>query len=208
MLNQYNSIAKYYAVLSKLIFGKSLLKIQQQAINHFPFKGKLLILGGGNGEILKFISNQRPNLEIEYLEASDKMISLAQKQIGSNQSIKFLHGFSLEACSFNIDCVFAPFFFDLFSENEISTFIKQLEVAISVNFTLVIVDFKLSKETQFKLIRTIQIKLSILFFKLCANHNLKYLPKITATLNKLGYQATESVDSRGFLFLQVFNKHL
>jgi len=207
MLNKYNSIAVFYPYLSRYIFGKSLINIQLKAIPHLPSRGKILLIGGGNGEILPYIFKERPKLQIEYFEASSKMIELAKKKVQNNPLITFVHSDCLSECSTDINVVFAPFFFDLFSEADIQNMLKQLEVRIAKNFTLITADFQISRKTKLRQLRKFQIYLSILFFKLFTNHRLGYLPNISDSIESLSYKAHNTTYLHGnFLCLQVFTK--
>jgi tRNA1(Val) A37 N6-methylase TrmN6 len=81
------------------VFGNSLATIQLKLVETLPKTEHLLILGEGNGGILKSIYNHSPYLHIDYLEASIKMIQLAQTNIPKGQRISFIHSDQLPAPS-------------------------------------------------------------------------------------------------------------
>jgi len=201
LLNQYNKIAHFYTGLSRLVFGNQLLKIQQELITHLPTDGKLLILGGGNGEILPSIYKLAPKLSIDYVEASSTMIKLAKKKAPNQQKITFHHIDVLDY-SHKHDHIYASFFLDLFHKKQIEQLIRKLEKYKKT--TWYIADFQINKNTRNHLFRSIQLKLTILFFRLTTQHTIRHLPDILSVFVKLGYSSKSKHSS--FVFWEVFKK--
>ena len=202
MLNQYNKIAHLYTGLSQLVFGNQLHKIQQELITHLPTDGKLLILGGGNGKILPHIYQHAPHLTIDYVEASSTMIQLAKKAKPKDQKITFHHK-DVRDYNQKHDYIFAGFFLDLFDEKEIEELILKLENK-NRETTWYIADFQLNKRTEYRLFRNIQLKLTILFFKLTTQHITNHLPDIRSVFFRISY--SQKNKSTPFIFNEVFEK--
>ena len=201
MLNQYNKIAHFYTGLSRLVFGNQLIKIQQQLITHLPTDGKLLILGGGNGEILPFIFKHAPLIAIDYVEASSTMIKLAKKNALNHQKITF-HHMDVHDYSHKHDHIYAGFFLDLFHEEQIEQLIQKLEKSKQTHWY--IADFQINKNTKHHLLRSIQLRLTLLFFRLTTQHTIRYLPNICSVFIKLRYSQKNKPSS--FVFWEVFKK--
>ena len=102
-----------------MVYGKDLLTIQVELIKTLPNKGNLLIVGGGTGDILPHLYQHSPNLKIDYIEASSKMIALAQRQTTTGQQINFIHSDTIPKTDYQYDAVYCAFFLDLFAEEEI-----------------------------------------------------------------------------------------
>lgn len=202
MLNQYNKIAYLYASLSRIVFGNSLSKIQEDLIRYLPKEGKLLILGGGNGKILPHIYQHAPHLSIDYVEASSTMIQLAKKAKPKDQKITFHHK-DVRDYNQKHDYIFAGFFLDLFDEKEIEKLILKLENK-NRETTWYIADFQLNKRTEYRLFRNIQLKLTILFFKLTTQHITNHLPDIRSVFFRISY--SQKNKSTPFIFNEVFEK--
>ena len=202
MLNQYNKIAYLYASLSRIVFGNSLSKIQEDLIRYLPKEGKLLILGGGNGKILPHIYQHAPHLSIDYVEASSTMIQLAKKAKPKDQKIIFHHK-DVRDYNQKHDYIFAGFFLDLFDEKEIEKLILKLENK-NRETTWYIADFQLNKRTEYRLFRNIQLKLTILFFKLTTQHITNHLPDIRSVFFRISY--SQKNKSTPFIFNEVFEK--
>lgn len=206
MLNKYNSIAVLYTLLSKLVYGNSLHNIQKKAVNQLPKEGRLLILGGGDGSILRYLYQQRPQLDIEFLEASRKMIDLARLKSRPNQKITFIHSDNPENCSPEITLILAPFFFDLFTTDETAMMLNKIEAKVNKSFILLVTDFSLDSIKHWRLLRHLQIKLSIIFFRVTVGHRLNYLPSVFQNIEKCGYKPLfYSHLQGGFVCLQVFS---
>ena len=90
-MNNYNYIAFCYTNLVKAIFGNSLKKAQEIHIKNLPETGNVLFIGGGNGTVLKLINQLKPNLKIDYIDQSKKMISLSRVLAGTD-STNFIIG--------------------------------------------------------------------------------------------------------------------
>ena len=190
--------------MSRLVFGNQLLKIQQELITHLPTDGKLLILGGGNGKILSHIYQRAPHLTIEYVEASSTMIQLAKKTKPKDQKITFHHK-DVRDYNQKHNHIFAGFFLDLFYEKEIEKLILKLGNNKS-NTTWYIADFQLNKRTKYYLLRCIQLKLTILFFRITTQHTTKHLPNIHSVFKRLSYQEKIKINSPSFFFNSVYKK--
>jgi len=80
MLNNYNGIAKFYDMLSRIVFQKSIIKAQVYLIQFISEGDKIIIVGGGTGWILEEISRlEKKNISVVYVEKSSAMIDLAKK---------------------------------------------------------------------------------------------------------------------------------
>lgn len=203
MLNRYNRIASIYGTLSTLVYGTSLLKIQEILIKQLPDVGELLILGGGNGDVLKLFYELKPHLKIVYQEASSKMIHLSRKKANENQIIEFVHSDSTDIYS-DFNLIFCPFFLDQFSETELERFVVNSKKSAK----WFVADFRLKGVKQFKLLRLFQITLSIIFFKLTTGHSTNHLPDIRGVFHKLGYNTLFTSDlSYGFYCAEVFESN-
>jgi len=205
--NKYNLIAPFYSLLSKLVFGNNLINIQLELIKTLPTQGKLLIIGGGNGKILPYIFSHSSKLSIDYVEASSKMIEMAQSKAPSTQDISFIHSDKLAKSEFAYDAVYLAFFLDLFNSQKIQEWLKSIESICDPNFTLHVADFHLSPATKFNLYRRLQVKASILFFKIVAKHRTDKLQDIFKIIAQSNYKSlTMRTLKGGFYRSQVFTK--
>ena len=96
----YDYIAPFYQFFSKLVFGDLLFEAQTLFLTKDLTPNKILIVGGGTGELLSFCLNQYPAVRITYVESSKKMTSLELlARVGFCLSFLFL---SLELLSMSL----------------------------------------------------------------------------------------------------------
>lgn len=127
MRHNYDTIASFYDLLAKLVYGKTLVKAQVYLIQAIPANSSVLIIGGGTGWILDEITRVQPSgLSITYVDSSAKMIELARaRNVGVN-AVDFVAA-PIETISpgGRYDVVFTPFLLDNFTD-------KQLEKVFSL----------------------------------------------------------------------------
>ncbi|MBR9859553.1 class I SAM-dependent methyltransferase [bacterium] len=185
MKNHYNFVSKYYDRLSTAVFSNDIQIIQDWLIQHLPAEGNLLILGGGTGRILPQIYQQSPNLNISFLEASSEMIELAKKYSPAQQNVKWIHSDRWEEYIDQHTYIYAAFFLDCLTEDEINTLIPNKGEQVWY-----VADFD---PRNFKsVVQRIKIMMSIIFFKVFGHHSLWSLPDAFGILQRKGYKPLKS----------------
>ncbi|MCX2477831.1 methyltransferase domain-containing protein [Pedobacter sp. MC2016-15] len=122
MQNNYDPIARYYDVLSRLVYFRAQLRAQTDQLHLIPANSKILIAGGGTGWILEEISKIRPEgLEITYIEISEKMLQLSGKRDVKANHVTYIHAAAEDfKTSESYDVIITAFLFDNFSKDKIS----------------------------------------------------------------------------------------
>ncbi|HYC85536.1 MAG TPA: class I SAM-dependent methyltransferase, partial [Chryseosolibacter sp.] len=110
-LNGFNAIAAWYDRLASLIFGPSIRYAQLHFNNRIPVAGKILVLGGGTGWHAAEIMQGR-KLRMVYLDASEKMISIARQKLEPMGSVRFVHGTQSSLRDDHYDVIIANFYLD------------------------------------------------------------------------------------------------
>ncbi len=139
-MNNYNSIAFCYHILVKAVFGQALFKAQKKYISVLPDTGRLLIIGGGRGDILKPINKQKPLLKIDYVDQSEKMIEYAQEAC-ELETVNFIIGDERSIPNNSYDAIITFFFLDLFKENRRTKIIYSLKNLLGENSVWLVADF-------------------------------------------------------------------
>jgi ubiquinone/menaquinone biosynthesis C-methylase UbiE len=129
MATNYDSIAWFYDVLSRLVYGKTIINAQVALLPFIRSNSRVLIVGGGTGWILEKLTQLQPKgLYIDYVESSAKMIELSKKRHVGNNLVSFIN---LPAENFEgtglYDVIFTPFFFDNFSHQKIEALFNRLQ---------------------------------------------------------------------------------
>jgi ubiquinone/menaquinone biosynthesis C-methylase UbiE len=122
MHNNYDPIARYYDVLSRLVFFRAQLRAQTEQLCFIPANSTILIAGGGTGWILEEIAKIHPlGLSITYIEISAKMLELSKKRDVKGNQVSYIHA---AAEDFKItapyDMIITAFLFDNFTADKIS----------------------------------------------------------------------------------------
>lgn len=116
----FDAIAPFYDHLAHLVFGRTLERAQLSLLHQLPEGGRWLLLGGGTGWLLKHVMDRCQPDSVLYLEASGRMLDLAQKRLANQsngQKISFRLGTEAAlAAADSFDVILTPFVLDLFPE--------------------------------------------------------------------------------------------
>ena len=146
----YDKIATVYDLLSRIVFGKSIVNAQVSLLKCLPAgEYRLLIVGGGTGWILEELAKQRPQgLTIDYVEASAKMIELSKNRGCATNTVNFI---CLPIESFEsghlYNVIITPFVLDNFDEQKLEQVFYKLDALVADGGTWLYADFVYSKET-------------------------------------------------------------
>ncbi len=121
VLNRFNWIARHYDLMTRLVFGRAISNSQICFLPSIPRAARILIIGGGSGEILTTLMTSDPLCKIWYVEASSEMLTLAAERIpaGEKNRLIFIHGTeSALPEGIEFDVIITNFFLDLFPGQE------------------------------------------------------------------------------------------
>ena len=141
----FDSIAKYYDWLARLVFGSAILNSQTLFLSKIPSSSKILVLGGGAGWWLKEMLFKRPECEILYVEPSAEMLKLAMKSSQDSRIIFRLGTESSLNSGNEFDVVITFFFLDLFQEKDLQEVIKKVRLSMKPNALWLATDFVRTK---------------------------------------------------------------
>ena len=195
MINSYNRIAPFYSLLSKLVYGNKLIEIQTSLFSELKTSGSVLVFGGGNGKILPHLFAHSPHFKVEYLDASDKMLTLAKKN-NPFENINFIHTdeFPLNG---NYDIIILPFVLDLMTKKQLIELCQSFSAIVEPDGVVLVSDFGQAKNIW----QSFLLKTTIMFFRLFTSHPLHQLEDIRGILQDQGLSLlkTSTLD-KGFLF--------
>lgn len=206
-MNGYTLLAPIYQFLSKLVFGNLLLKAQLhflkqeelKSTNHF---NNILIIGGGNGELLAEVLSEFPSCTICYVESSAKMNSLAKKRIplADKNRVEF---FEIDVFHWkneqHFDAVLLPFFLDLFDLEKQHSLLRRVHHWLAPSGKLIVTDFNNSEHRFQKLL----IGFMYFVFNALNAAETKKLPDFNSLLNSTDWKVKREV-----FFGKVFYKNL
>ncbi len=128
MAANYDKIAPVYDLLSRLVYGNSIRKAQCSLVQFIKPENRILLIGGGTGWILEEMAKLHTSgLTIDYVEASAKMIQLAQKKSRGNNTVRFIQTPVEDFSAAGLyDVIFTPFIFDNFNKEKAALIFKKL----------------------------------------------------------------------------------
>ncbi|MEP6466928.1 MAG: class I SAM-dependent methyltransferase [Parafilimonas sp.] len=170
MANNYNAIASFYDVISRLVYKNAIVQAQIFLIQLIDDNNKVLIVGGGTGWILEEISKlNKQNISIVYVEKSAAMIALAKKRNYKNINVHFIEkGIEDYAVLDQFNIIITPFLFDNFLKQKIDVVFKKLSQLLKQNGVWLYADF-VNDKTNKKLWQQLLLKTMYIFFRITTN---------------------------------------
>ncbi len=204
--NNYKLIAPYYQFISEIVFGKNLEQIQLDSFPWIPKNGKILFIGGGSGNILKKLLQEKPKIEITYLDKSEKMISLSKRKLADKDlnRVEFVCS-EIESyhTSKEFDAVLSYFFLDQFAKENRDLIIKQIETLLIPKGILIIADFSPPKKTFQRFIE----KWMFAFLKVSTKIESKQIEDLNEEMDQHEYLRKEYLQHKKLnLFAAVYQK--
>jgi len=142
----FDRLAGYYSGLEYIVFAKLLSEARFALLTDLKDIEQVLILGGGSGRLAKRLLKSFPNIKIDFLEQSPKMIELAKTRLSAAE-LRQLSFYELDVFDFSptklYDCIFSPYFLDCFEADQVTEIIAGLSPSLKTNGYWYDVDFNL-----------------------------------------------------------------
>jgi tRNA (cmo5U34)-methyltransferase len=188
-LNDFNRIAFIYDFLAKLVFGKAIKDSQKYFLNRISDYSKVLILGGGSGWLVADLLKVKPNCEVWYIDASEKMISLSKSKIEYEPMVYFIHGTEQDIpLSIKYNVVITNFYLDLFTDHQLENVVAKIQSSMVLAARWIITDFVDCNKWWQKTM----LKAMYWFFRITCNIESKKLPEWNRFVEKAGLKKIES----------------
>jgi ubiquinone/menaquinone biosynthesis C-methylase UbiE len=187
MASNYDNSAGFYDGLSRMIFGKALVKAQVYLLQFIPANSKILIVGGGTGWILEEIAKVHPSgLDITYVEISENMLSLSRKRDVGDNRVAFIND-AIENVKpdQDYDVTITAFLFDNFTQDALPVAFEHIHRALKPKGLWLCTDFQITGA----LWQRTLLKSMYLFFKLLCGIDTTTLPDIEGQFVEHHYKA-------------------
>jgi ubiquinone/menaquinone biosynthesis C-methylase UbiE len=204
-LDTFNRVAPYYASLKRFVFGSAVDESQAAFLSKLP-PGRILILGGGSGELLQSVFRHSPDCEIWYVEASSVMLARAVDNVPSDKRafVHFIHG-TEDALprDARFDALITNFFLDLFPEEVVLGIARKLSTHLTKSGVWLVSDFV----DQGKAWQRVLLWTMYRFFVATCGIDARKLPAWQTQIHTSGFEETESASFyNGFIKSAVFIK--
>jgi hypothetical protein len=137
----FDFLAPFYDVLARFVIGKNIVNAQLHFLKSFKECNHILILGGGSGWILEPLCAACPDLQIDYIELSPRMINAAEKNLGKNGYVNFIQGTESDIPNRLYDGVITNFYLDMFEEQSLNSVIDKVRKSLTSSALWVVTDF-------------------------------------------------------------------
>ena len=197
-------IAGVYDPLSRIVFGNALLNATNCYIDRIPQKSRVLVIGGGTGQILKQLDRPGRELLVDYLELSDVMISASRNHVQGYNQIHFIEANVLEWIpSHNYDVIITPFVLDFFSTDSTISLVTRLSRVLDDSGKWIFTDFIPTSSV----IKNGFIKLMYIFFRITTGLRASELPDYTAAFEQGGFTLTnENMFFHGMVAARLYQR--
>lgn len=208
MLNNYDRIAANYDRLSRLVFGKSIVRAQQALLTYVTSPARVLIVGGGTGWILEEMAKlYTAGLVIDYVEISSNMLDLARKRDFKHNQVTFIHaGIEDYAAPAQYDVIMTPFLFDNFSRERARVVFRKLDKMLKNGALWLFTDFHIDKNLH-RIWQKTLLRSMYVFFKNISHVEADQLPDMPLHFDDNGYYLTfETFHFGGFIRSAAYRK--
>jgi len=206
MAANYNNAAWFYDSLSRVVYGKALVKAQYYLLQYIQPNSSILIVGGGTGWILEKIAQIYPSgLQITYVEVSDQMMALSQKRNPGNNQITYINK-AIENVNRlpGFDVIITPFLFDNFTPEKLEAVFTHMNPLLKNNGLWLNADFQLTGRWW----QNMLLKSMLLLFRLLCGVESTKLPDFEKLFDLYGYKVVDSKTFFGeFVVSNVYRKH-
>ena len=206
VLNRFDRVAKIYDPLKRLVFGRAMHDSEVCFLTSIKRDAKVLILGGGSGEMLRTLLQTNAGCTVWYVEASGRMLELASGNVANHTPrVFFIHGTERSLQSdMQFDVIITNFFLDLFPEKKVKAITGIIDRHLVTNGYWIITDFINGG----KWWQPILLSAMYGFFKLACGIETHRLPTWQRIVNNNGFREKESkMFYAGFIKASLWVKH-
>ena len=154
-MSNYNLIAPLYDLLATLVFAGQTHKANRQFFSDIPDGSRILVLGGGTGQLLPQL---KPECRVVFIEPSSKMLARAKKRKHPVSTSFLQHKFEDFDYDEKFDFVICQFFLDLFDDETMARHLTRIKSTLTDKGVLLISDFHIPKKP-FKWLKMSLLKL-------------------------------------------------
>lgn len=202
-LNQFDNIAQIYDPLAKLFFGKAHINSQKAFISDIPDGSTVLILGGGAGDILVALLLLKPACTVYYVEASERMISLAKKKTRNFHNIYFIHGTQENIPNQIFSTIITNFYFDLFTTKTLHAVVNTINKSLHIGSKWIVTDFVDSKIWW----QRMMLRVMYLFFQKTCKIEANSLPVWEPILSRINFKKEKTIFFfNGFIRSELYHR--
>jgi ubiquinone/menaquinone biosynthesis C-methylase UbiE len=190
----FDAVAPWYRTLETIAFGDALQRCRVACLGEIRSPQHTLIVGEGDGRFLCELLRRYPDVQVDCVDASERMLELARRRIVSEQpdrtdQVHFLHR-DITAWTPPEDCydlIVTHFFLDCFPKAELASVIKKLASAAKPDATWLLADFRVPAGGLTRFRARAWLAVMYWFFRLAARIKANELIEPTEFLEAAGF---------------------
>lgn len=201
----YDIIAPIYDRFNRLVLGRAPKEAQLYLLAAIAPGSRILIAGGGTGWILEEISKlHRSGLIITYIDASPKMMALANKRNLGNNKVNFITSpIETAAITGQYAVALTPFLFDNLSDHTLQKAFRLIDEHLYPQGLWLYCDFQKTGV----LWQRITLWIMYRFFRMLCSIGASRLPDTEGLFRHYGYEIIqEQTFSQSFIVGRVYKK--
>jgi ubiquinone/menaquinone biosynthesis C-methylase UbiE len=190
----FDAIAPWYRTLEWIAFGGDLQRCRIACLKEIAAPRRALIAGEGNGRFLCELLRRHPGVEVDCIDASQRMLQLAQNRLERElpdrvQSVRFLQCdlTSWSPPEHHYDLLVTHFFLDCFAEAQLAGIVRKLARAATENANWLLADFCVPSEGTTRLRAQALLAVMYQFFRLTAAIGARHLVDPSPSLLSEGF---------------------
>jgi SAM-dependent methyltransferase len=212
----FDTLAPWYRTLEWIAFGDDLQRCRSACLGEIVAPRRALIVGEGNGRFLCALLRAHPEVEVDCVDASQRMLRLAQQRLererpDRRQRVRFLqHDFtSWTAPERHYDLLVTHFFLDCFAEAPLAVVVRKLAEAATERACWLLADFCVPAQGVARLRAQAWLAVMYRFFRITAGIGARRLVDPTPFLRSEGFAlAREHSFRKGMLKSEMWRRNL
>ena len=205
----FDRVAPHYRRLERFVFGNRLQAARCAFVRQLPPSRRALIVGEGDGRFLEQLREAQPELPVECLDGSAKMLELARDRVGDCYT-QFIRADIREAAfpPARYDLIVTHFFLDCFEEEELLAVVEKLSAAAMPNAIWLVADFRKPARGWRRAWARLLIATMYLFFRSVAGLEARHLVDYTPFLAEHGFALEKEIGAPNELIRsQLWRRH-
>ena len=200
----FDPVAPWYRALETIAFGGALQRCRVACLGGIRAPERALIVGEGNGRFLCELLRAHPGIDVDCVDASERMLLLARKHVERELpehtgQVHFLQcDITFWAPPENpYDLVVTHFVLDCFAESELADIIKNLARSAKSDAVWLLADFCLPDRRLARLQARLWLAVMYLFFRITARIQARELIDPTPLMQSEGFAVARQHLFRG-----------
>jgi ubiquinone/menaquinone biosynthesis C-methylase UbiE len=200
-------IAAWYATAERLSFGAELQRRRCHYLPELAGARKVLMAGEGDGRFLTEYAKRNPEAEIDYVDSSERMLTLASKRTNGNARFHRADILRDEVPGSGYDLIVTHFFLDCFAEGELATMVERLAAHCSPDAKWAISEFRVPSSGWQRWRAKLWIRSLYLAFGIVTGLKVRRLPDYPRALWDAGFELErEDLASGGLLTSELWRR--